>query len=323
VPAYNAGETLAQCLQAVFKSDERNIEVIVVDDGSTDATSKIASSFPYVKLIQKKNSGSAAARNCGARVARGKYYYFLDSDVIIPSHVISRFIETARGFRADLVLGRYSTRPMNSGLVHHYKALFDYVISIPASKRHQVIINGQCGGGGDFYSAAAFKELGGYNEAYLGASVEREELFIRFFEAGFRSAVNPMIATRHFFPDLLPLIKTYIYRIYRFVELLEDRRPPYSFTYISLEKSIIAPIVAALTLFMFLFAYLGSVPWSLSFLLMAIFLLVNRDFMLTGIKKKGFFTTIKMLPINFFMYNLIFVVGTGSKIIAKWRRCCG
>ena len=71
VPAFNAERTLAETLRSVLSQTYRNIEVFVVDDGSTDGTADVARSFvsddPRVTLIRKENGGSASARNLGRR----------------------------------------------------------------------------------------------------------------------------------------------------------------------------------------------------------------------------------------------------------------
>lgn len=84
VPAYNAQASIAQCLQSVAEQDFTDLELIVVDDGSTDKTVELSRQFagkiPNLKIVQIKNQGPAAARNVGMKKAAGKYILFLDSD---------------------------------------------------------------------------------------------------------------------------------------------------------------------------------------------------------------------------------------------------
>lgn len=82
IPAYNSAQTIKQCLHSVFKQSHQPLEIIVVDDGSTDGTGEIVRSlFPEITLIEQKNSGAPSARNAGARIAKGVYILFLDSDI--------------------------------------------------------------------------------------------------------------------------------------------------------------------------------------------------------------------------------------------------
>ena len=83
IPVYNAERYLQQTLDSVFRQTYRNIEVVAVDDGSTDQSLQILESYgDQLKLVKQPNKGAAAARNLGARVATGKWIAFLDSDDI-------------------------------------------------------------------------------------------------------------------------------------------------------------------------------------------------------------------------------------------------
>lgn len=81
VAAYNGERWIEQTLESVFGQTYPNLEIIVVDDGSTDGTVDLLQAHtPRLRLIRKANGGAAAARNAGARAASGKYLAFLDQD---------------------------------------------------------------------------------------------------------------------------------------------------------------------------------------------------------------------------------------------------
>ena len=84
VPAYNAAWSLDETLASVCAQTYRDIEVLVVDDGSTDATADVAAAWSQrdcrVRLIRKPNGGVASARNRGLREARGVYVAPIDAD---------------------------------------------------------------------------------------------------------------------------------------------------------------------------------------------------------------------------------------------------
>ena len=80
IPVYNGARFLRAALESVFAQTYRPIEVIVVDDGSSDDSGAIAESFPEVHYIRQENQGVAAARNNGIEVARGEFFAFLDQD---------------------------------------------------------------------------------------------------------------------------------------------------------------------------------------------------------------------------------------------------
>ena len=80
IPTFNRAQWLAACLQSVVSQTRQAAEVIVVDDGSNDDSKSVIDSFPMVKYIKQENRGPSAARNAGAKLARGNWLAFLDSD---------------------------------------------------------------------------------------------------------------------------------------------------------------------------------------------------------------------------------------------------
>lgn len=93
IPAYNSEKFITEAIESALRQDYSPIEIIVVDDGSTDNTFDIASSFGNrVIVLQQANQGAAVARNLGIRKANGKYIAFLDADDIWWEHKISHQI---------------------------------------------------------------------------------------------------------------------------------------------------------------------------------------------------------------------------------------
>jgi glycosyltransferase involved in cell wall biosynthesis len=80
LPAYNRARYLRAALESVLAQDYRPLEVVVVDDGSTDGTAQVASAHPQVRCLRQPNRGVAAARNAGLTASRGAFVAFLDSD---------------------------------------------------------------------------------------------------------------------------------------------------------------------------------------------------------------------------------------------------
>ena len=81
VPTYNRAERLEGTLRSIVSQTYQDFELIVVDDGSTDNTSKVIESFPSAQYLPlKKNSGVSKARNIGLACAKGEFICFLDSD---------------------------------------------------------------------------------------------------------------------------------------------------------------------------------------------------------------------------------------------------
>lgn len=85
VCSFNGAKTLAACLESLRHLEYPKYEVVLVDDGSTDDTREIASRFPEVRYVHQANQGLSAARNHGARVARGEVFAYTDSDCMVDS----------------------------------------------------------------------------------------------------------------------------------------------------------------------------------------------------------------------------------------------
>jgi glycosyltransferase involved in cell wall biosynthesis len=103
IPAYNAERFLARAMRSALAQTYTNLELIVVDDGSTDGTAEVTRSFrdPRVQYLSQPNQGQGAARNHGIRVSAGRYVTFLDADdVYLPEKVQQQieFFERQEGY---------------------------------------------------------------------------------------------------------------------------------------------------------------------------------------------------------------------------------
>ena len=108
VPVYNAEKTLARCLDSLLKQTLKGIEIIVVDDGSTDESPRICDDYAEsygVTVIHKLNSGVSMARNSGIEEAKGKYIMFCDSDDWVDETYAESFYNSAEKFGMSLVVG--------------------------------------------------------------------------------------------------------------------------------------------------------------------------------------------------------------------------
>jgi len=92
--AYNAERTLRLCLESLRRLDYPNFEVIVVDDGSGDATPQIAAEFSEFRLIRQPNKGLSVARNVGMRAALGELIAYTDSDCVVDPHWLTFMVRS-------------------------------------------------------------------------------------------------------------------------------------------------------------------------------------------------------------------------------------
>ncbi len=112
IPIYNAEAFLAECVDSVIRSDYDNIEIILVDDGSTDGSAAIcdryAREYGFVKVIHQKNSGVSAARNVGLRTFAGDYIMFVDADDTVFSYAVRVLVASAMATDAEMTVGKIS-----------------------------------------------------------------------------------------------------------------------------------------------------------------------------------------------------------------------
>ena len=106
IPVYNSADYVGDALESVFAQSYRPLEVIVVDDGSTDDTAAAVKKFPQVIYVNQENGGPSRARNAGIKLARGEFIAFLDADDLWPQGKLHEQFELFRRHpNAGLVFG--------------------------------------------------------------------------------------------------------------------------------------------------------------------------------------------------------------------------
>jgi glycosyltransferase involved in cell wall biosynthesis len=196
IPNRNGAAVIGKCLGAAFASDHRRFEVIVVDDGSQDASVEIIRAFPCKLVRLERHGGVSKARNAGARASSGELLVFVDNDCLLEPDAL-RVADAAYGRRGDRVLGgTYTPAPhdgdffsrFQSVFIHHFetkKAAPDYVAA------HAMVVD-----------ADLFRRSGGFVEdSFIGvaASVEDVELSHRLRRAGCELAMDAAIRVQHVF----------------------------------------------------------------------------------------------------------------------------
>ena len=111
VPIYNIQDCLARCVHSITAQTWRQMEVLLVDDGSTDATGTLCDTLakedPRIRVFHKENGGSSSARNLGISEARGEYLGFVDSDDYIEPDMYEKLVKAALEYEASVVqIGR-------------------------------------------------------------------------------------------------------------------------------------------------------------------------------------------------------------------------
>ncbi|MDR2255610.1 MAG: bifunctional glycosyltransferase family 2 protein/CDP-glycerol:glycerophosphate glycerophosphotransferase [Arthrobacter sp.] len=111
VPVYNVEDLVAECLESILEQTYSHLEIIVVDDGSTDRSlarvEEIAERDSRIRVVTQPNAGLGAARNAGTRLASGKYLVFADSDDFVPPAAYKAMLDTLEQSGSDFVTGTY------------------------------------------------------------------------------------------------------------------------------------------------------------------------------------------------------------------------
>ena len=190
IPCWNAASTIGRCLESVSalkRSGE--LEIIVVDDASTDDTARIAGTYPCRLVTSDRRGGAGRARNRGAELASGDVLFFTDADVVLPGNALDLLTKAFETERADCVVGVFSPENPYQGFFSQYKSLY-------CNFKYQ-----RLAGGAAFNTAVAalpkrlFVELGGFNETL--AAAEDNDFGDRLFKHGFRCVIEHRLEVVH------------------------------------------------------------------------------------------------------------------------------
>lgn len=154
IPCYNQGHFLSECLNSLSNQSFLSWEALVINDGSTDHTSVIASKFSKkdnrIILINQKNVGLSGARNTGMKLSRGEYLLFLDADDWLEKNCLSTFfLNISENPNFELYKCGYSYCDKFNGIhFHHhlpneYGKIFPKILTVNLGPVHSVLIRGQ------------------------------------------------------------------------------------------------------------------------------------------------------------------------------------
>lgn len=211
IPAFNADKTLQNCLQAlaVQTVPKEKYEIIVVDDGSTDATSIIALRFDVCYIFQN-NRGPASARNAGAAAAAGRIILFTDADCTPCRNWLEKMVQPFEDERVVAAKGSYKT---------HQTELAARFAQMEFEDRYDLLKKSDCIDMIDTYSAAfrrdVFQNTGGFDVSFPKANNEDTELSYRLSKAGYRMVFVPAAVVYHTHPSsFLKYLKLKFWRGY-------------------------------------------------------------------------------------------------------------
>ena len=112
IPAYNSEKVITKCLDSIYKQTHKNIEVIVINDGSKDGTLSILKKYKKehkdLIIIDKENAGQAVARNDGIKKSTGEYMMFIDADDFLEQDYLKIMLTSLKKNKADLVISGFT-----------------------------------------------------------------------------------------------------------------------------------------------------------------------------------------------------------------------
>ncbi len=214
IPAWNAAGHIRPCLDALAaqRAEPESYEVVVVDDCSPDDTGAVAEALGARVVRHKTNAGAAAARNTGARAARGEVLLFLDSDVIPDADLVAGCLDLF-GFGRSVATppavatGRYAPEPANDTPFARYKALWTWHCWQQTGAKTG--LSGHIQGALSAIRRDVFNELGGFDESYVGGSVEDYEFSLRLRQRGLDVVFDDRLRGRHHFPGFSTVARNY------------------------------------------------------------------------------------------------------------------
>lgn len=194
VPVHNGSKHLNDCLDALMRSSYSNHEIIVVDDCSTDDSVEISERKGAKVYKLSPQCGPAAARNFGARMAKGEIIVFVDSDVIVQYDTIGRATDDFRK-NPDVVavFGSYDDTPTAEDFLSQFKNLLHHFIHQNSEQNAKTF----WAGFGAIYRDV-FLQLDGFDEKrYKKPSIEDIELGLRIYNAGFQIRLDKALQVKH------------------------------------------------------------------------------------------------------------------------------
>jgi glycosyltransferase involved in cell wall biosynthesis len=185
--AYNAAEHIGEALESILAQDYEPLEVVVVDDGSTDDTAEIVSRFPGVVCARQENQGPAAARNAAAARSTGDFLANFDSDDLVPpTRIRDQVTHLLAHPEVGAVFGRQEW--MNAPAWMARDSVYGDVDGIPLSSV--------------MFRRAVFFELGGYDTSFVHG--EDMDLLMRMRERGVEyGVISEVVLFRRYQPSSL------------------------------------------------------------------------------------------------------------------------
>ena len=223
VPFFNRLEYLENLYKNIYRQnlDKSFFEVIIVDDGSDNEKEletlflELSQNYPEVKsnFVYRKNGGPAAARNTGAKLAKGKYLYFTDSDVLMPANLLQQYYVFSKLYPG---IGCLGGGQISNGVILKNNMYARVASRLPWNQRkNNIFISNHYKTGSVYpldtanicYKKEDFLNISGFDEDYKTPGAEDTDLALRFSKKEFKRLWFPFFVENVRFFDILPLAK--------------------------------------------------------------------------------------------------------------------
>lgn len=321
MPVYNGVEFMEKSLPPLMAMQRRGevVEVIVVDDSSTDNTVQFAESLGARVLPSGGRLGPGAARNVAAEKAQGDVLWFIDADVIVHDNAATLMLE---GFNSDevvAVFGSYDDKPPAENFLSQYKNLVHHFYHQKASENASTFWSG-CGG----IRKTAFLAEGGFDiEMFKHPSVEDIELGYRLISSGGRIRLLTNLQCTHLKEwRFINLVHTEVFRrAIPWARLMLSREGLMNDLNVGKTERFKAGMAGLL--FLGLLAFLvGIVSLPVLILIALAVLVINKEIVTLFYRRKGFLFSIGGFLFHQFYYlysSTAFVWALAEHHLAKFR----
>ena len=317
IPVHNGGSYFRTCLSKLAQAVPRPIEIIVVADGESDGSWRLAKEFGAKVIRIPECGGPARARNLGAQAAKGDILFFVDADVAVCSEAVgyAKSVFKNNPYLAAAI-GSYDDAPGDPGFLSQYRNLMHHYVHQTGNDEASTFW-GACG----LIRREIFLQMGGFNENYREPSIEDIELGYRLKQAGYKIRLCKTLQVKHLKRwEPMGMVKAdFFYRALPWTELIWRDRQLNNDLNLQVSNRISVILTYAVLLFV-----LGTC-WSLNSLLVAGLLaiplvVINAPLYRFFRRKHGILFALKTIPWHWLFYfysGLAFAIGTGRHLSQK------